>query len=109
MPAPLQNGARNKGANRFRAALPPVAQSPQGAQGETNGAHQTTSSTPQPQFRLGETDAHRAREDHLPDPSPNDQVSRIEAAARAENEIELATRLAKVSTMGLKAAKDILG
>ena len=37
------------------------------------------------------------------------QIAEIEAAAAAENEINLANTLAKVHTMGLKAAKDIVG
>jgi hypothetical protein len=37
------------------------------------------------------------------------QIAEIEAAAAAENAINLANTLAKVHTMGLKAAKDIVG
>jgi hypothetical protein len=37
------------------------------------------------------------------------QIAAIEAAAAAENAINLATLEAKVRTMGLKAAKDIVG
>jgi hypothetical protein len=37
------------------------------------------------------------------------QIAAIEAAAAAENAINLATLEAKVKTMGLKAAKDIVG
>jgi hypothetical protein len=36
------------------------------------------------------------------------QIAAIEAAAAAENAINLATLEAKVKTMGLKAAKDIV-
>jgi hypothetical protein len=36
------------------------------------------------------------------------QIAAIEAAAAAENAINLATLHAKISTMGLKAAKDIV-
>ncbi|HWW07919.1 hypothetical protein [Collimonas sp.] len=39
----------------------------------------------------------------------DEQMDIIEAAAAAENEINLANTLAKVHTMGLKAAKDIVG
>ncbi|WP_211461674.1 hypothetical protein [Collimonas silvisoli] len=37
------------------------------------------------------------------------QMDIIEAAAAAENKINLANTLAKVHTMGLKASKDIVG
>jgi hypothetical protein len=37
------------------------------------------------------------------------QIAAIEAAACAENAINLATLKAKVESMGLKAAKDIAG
>ena len=37
------------------------------------------------------------------------QIAAIEAAACAENAINLATLKAKVDSMGLKAAKDIAG
>ncbi|AMP07019.1 hypothetical protein [Collimonas pratensis] len=37
------------------------------------------------------------------------QIAEIEAAAAAENAINLANTLAKVHTMGLKAAKDVVG
>jgi hypothetical protein len=37
------------------------------------------------------------------------QIDIIEAAAAAENAIDLANTLAKVHTMGFKAAKDIVG
>ena len=37
------------------------------------------------------------------------QIAAIEAAATAENAINLATLQAKINTMGLKAAKDIVG
>ena len=36
------------------------------------------------------------------------QIAAIEAAAAAENAINLATLHAKINTMGLKAAKDIV-
>ncbi|WP_211461675.1 hypothetical protein [Collimonas silvisoli] len=37
------------------------------------------------------------------------QMDIIEAAAAAENAIDLANALAKVHTMGFKAAKDVVG
>ena len=41
------------------------------------------------------------------DLSTGAQIAAIEAAAAAENAINLATLYAKISTMGLKNAKDI--
>jgi hypothetical protein len=42
------------------------------------------------------------------DISTGAQIAAIEAAAVAENAINLATLMAKVNTMGLKSAKDII-
>jgi len=42
------------------------------------------------------------------DVSTGAQIAAIEAAAIAENAINLATLMAKVQTMGLKSAKDII-
>lgn len=40
---------------------------------------------------------------------PATQIAVIAAAAEVENAINTATLLAKIATMGLKAAKDIVG
>jgi hypothetical protein len=45
----------------------------------------------------------------LPGVHAGAQIAEIEAAAEAENAINLANTLAKVNTMGLKAAKDVVG
>jgi len=44
-------------------------------------------------------------------PIPDDaaQIAEVQATAKAENMINLAIRQAKVATMGLKAAKDLIG
>ncbi|MEM4985760.1 hypothetical protein V8G57_00020 [Collimonas sp. H4R21] len=45
----------------------------------------------------------------LPGVHAGAQIAEIKAAADAENAINLANTLAKVNTMGLKAAKDVVG